>query len=262
MFINVLVLAWLAFELALWPWAVGAIALSHLSLCLSVLLPRASLLGPNLTRLPQAAVARREVALTFDDGPDPEITPRILDLLEARGMRASFFCIAERALAWPELMREIVRRGHQVENHSFDHHPGFSFYPYGRLGREVDAAQSALAQLTERAPRFFRAPAGFRSPMLDPVLARRGLRYVSWTRRGYDAVSREPARVLQRLERGLAAGDILLLHDGSAARTAAGVPVVLEVLPPLLERLRALGLTSVPLGVACGDTLLEEKRAS
>jgi peptidoglycan/xylan/chitin deacetylase (PgdA/CDA1 family) len=244
----------LLLELSWWPWVLGVLAANHLLLSLAVLFPRAAVLGPNLTRLPAAAAARGEVALTFDDGPDPAITPRVLDLLDQYGMRASFFLIAENALAHPELTREIVRRGHQVENHSFHHHATFSLYGYARLGREVDAAQQTLAHLTERAPRFFRAPAGFRNPFLDPVLARRGLRYVSWTRRGFDAVASDPRSVLARLRRGLAAGDILLLHDGSRARTAQGEPVALAVLPLLLEALRAAGLKSVPLASACQET--------
>jgi len=240
----------LLFEFGWWPWVLGAVAMSHLALCFAVLWPRATWLGPNLTRLPAAAAARGEMALTFDDGPDPEVTPQVLDLLDAHGMRASFFCIAEKAEAHPDLLREILRRGHQIENHSYHHHAGFSFYGYFRLGREVDAAQAVLAGIGGRAPQFFRAPAGFRSPFLDPVLAHRGLRYVSWTRRGYDAVKRDPARILGRLTHRLAAGDILLLHDGAGARTDAGVPVVLAVLPALLEQLRARGLKSVPLAMA------------
>ena len=251
--LHVVCAAVLVIDVAAWPWLLGLVAASHLLLGLAVLFPRAPFLGTNLTRLPAAAAARGEVALTFDDGPDPAVTPRVLDLLEQYGMRASFFLIAEKALAHPDLVREILRRGHQIENHSFHHQASFSVHGYRRLAREVDAAQQALGSLSERAPRFFRAPAGFRSPMLDPVLARRGLRYVSWTRRGFDAVERDPAKVLARLMHRLAAGDVLLMHDGNPARTEAGEPVVLVVLPALLEALRARGLVSVALGSAFAD---------
>lgn len=237
-----------------WSWLLGAVAASHLLLSLAVLFPRASLLGANLTRLPPQSAARGEIALTFDDGPDAAITPRVLDLLDEYGMQATFFVIGENALAHPELTREIARRGHQVENHSFHHHAHFSVYGYRRLGREIDAAQQALAQLTGRAPRFFRAPAGFRSPLLDPILARRGLRYISWTRRGFDAVGTDAARVLARLTRNLRGGDVLLLHDGSEARTAQGEPLVLAALPGLLEKLRERGLRSVRLDTAIPDS--------
>ncbi len=78
---------------AAWPWALGTLGLNHLALTAAGLLPRSSVLGPNLTRLPPAAAGRGEIALTIDDGPDPEVTPRFLDLLDAAGVRASFFCI-------------------------------------------------------------------------------------------------------------------------------------------------------------------------
>lgn len=97
---------------------------------------------------------------------------------------------------------------------------------------------------------LFRAPAGLRSPLLDPVLARLGLRLVAWTRRGFDTRSADPATVSRRLMTGLQAGDILLLHDGSSARSPAGVPVIVAVLPALLEAVAAAGLRLVTLADA------------
>ena len=209
------------------------------------------MLGANIVRLPAAAAARREVCLTFDDGPDPVLTPHVLELLERHGARASFFCIGEKAAAYPHLVEEIARRGHSVENHSLRHSPAFAFYGPLRLRREISTAQLAISQITGRRPEFFRAPAGFRSMLLDPVLARCGLRYVSWTRRGLDGVDGDPDRVLSRLADGLSAGDILLLHDGARART--GNPALLTVLPRLLNELSARGLASVSLPEAFHD---------
>jgi peptidoglycan/xylan/chitin deacetylase (PgdA/CDA1 family) len=233
-----------------WPWALAAIAVNQVLLTALGLWPRSRLLGPNLTRLPAAAAARGEVALTFDDGPDPGLTPRVLDLLEAHGVRATFFCIAEKAARHPDLTREIVRRGHAVENHSNAHEHTFAFLMLGGLRRDLAAAQATLAGLTGRAPRFFRPPMGFRNPLLDPVLHETGLALVSWTRRGYDTRRGNPARVARELERGLAAGDILMLHDGYAATSPSGTPVVLEVLPRLIERLHRQGLKPVTLSQA------------
>lgn len=237
----------LAIQPALWVWVVTALVANHLFLVGAAFWPRGAMLGPNITRLPAAAIARGEIVLTFDDGPDPEITPQVLDLLDRHRMKASFFCIGEKAAACPEIVKDIARRGHSVENHSFRHSYAFAFFGLSRLGREVDAAQSIIGRIAGRTPGFFRAPAGFRNPFLDPVLARRGLRYVSWTRRGYDTVRRDPRVVFDKLTRGLAAGDVLLLHDGNAARTAQGQPVVLAVLPMLLDRLAGDRLTSVAL---------------
>jgi peptidoglycan/xylan/chitin deacetylase (PgdA/CDA1 family) len=137
-----------------------------------------------------------------------------------------------------------------VENHSLRHRHDFSLLgPRGYL-REIGAAQEALAAAAGSAPRFFRAPAGLRNPFLEPALARLGLELVSWTRRGFDTASADPATVRARLVRGLAAGDILLLHDGHAARGRDGFASVLAVLPRLLEDLSAAGLRPVTLRAA------------
>jgi peptidoglycan/xylan/chitin deacetylase (PgdA/CDA1 family) len=232
---------------AQWPWALAAVVANHAVLTAVGLWPRSSALGENLVRLPAAAGARREVALTIDDGPDPEVTPAVLDLLDAAGARGTFFCIAERAARHPALVREIVRRGHSVQNHSHVHRHDFSLLGPCGFAREIGAAQDVLGELAGERPRFFRAPAGLRNPFLAPVLHRLGLTLASWTRRGFDTRERDPQRVLQRLTRGLAAGDILLLHDGHCARDAQGRPVVLSVLPALLAELRRLQLVPVTL---------------
>ncbi len=90
-----------------WPWAAGALLANHAVLTGAGLWPRSDWLGPNVTRLPAAAAARGEIAITLDDGPDPEVTPAVLDQLDAAGARATFFCIARRAQAHPALLREI-----------------------------------------------------------------------------------------------------------------------------------------------------------
>lgn len=234
-------------ELELWAWALGAVVANHALLTLLGLWPRSRLLGPNIVRLPPASIARNEIALTFDDGPSPELTPRVLDILDAFGARATFFFIAEKAARHPDLAREVVRRGHAIENHSNAHEHTFAFLFLAGLRRDLCAAQSTILALTGSAPRFFRPPMGFRNPLLDPVLHDAGLRLVSWTRRGYDTNPRHVRQVAERLEKGLAAGDILLLHDGHSAETPEGKPVVLEVLPRLLDTLQRRGLKPVTL---------------
>ena len=235
-------------EAQLWPWALGAVAVNHALLTAAGLWPRSRLLGPNWTRLPAAAGAGgARIALTLDDGPDPQITPRVLELLARHGARATFFCIGERVGAHRALARELIAAGHAIENHSQRHVAHFSLLGPRRLRAEIEGAQETIAGATGEAPRFFRAPAGLRSPFLDPILQRLGLQLASWTRRGFDTVERRSERVLGALTRDLADGDILLLHDGHAARTRAGAPVVLEVLPRLLAALAAANLTPVTL---------------
>jgi len=248
---------------ALWPWALGAVALNHGVISVTGLMPRSTWLGENMRRLPASSAARSEVSITIDDGPDPAVTPAVLDLLDAHGARATFFCIGQRAAAHPALTREIVRRGHSVQNHTRRHSHTFALLGPRSLAAEIAGAQAALSDLTGTPPAFFRAPAGMRSPLLAPVLQRLELQLVSWTRRGYDTVQRQPVRVLERLTRGLAGGDILLLHDGHCARTPEGQPVVLGVLPALLGSLRAHGLQAVTLdhAVPAGAAPATDRRA-
>jgi peptidoglycan/xylan/chitin deacetylase (PgdA/CDA1 family) len=226
----------------LWPWTLGTMIAVHLVLFLICLIPRSGLFGPNMTRL-DLEPGDPSVGLSFDDGPDPAVTPAVLEILERYGARASFFCIGERAEAHPELIRQIVDQGHRVENHTFRHVHGFAFLGPWSMGREIDRAQASLGRLAGRPPAYFRAPGGFRNPLLNGVLVSRGLKLVSWTRRGFDTFAKDPDRVVERLTRDLAAGDVLLLHDGSARRRRGGPSIVLSALPRLLDALKQRQLT-------------------
>jgi peptidoglycan-N-acetylglucosamine deacetylase len=231
-------------------WALAAVLANHAALTAAGLWPRSAWLGPNVRRLPAASAARGEIAITIDDGPDAEVTPAVLDQLAQHGACATFFCIAEHARAQPALLRRIVQAGHSVQNHSRFHRHHFSLLGPAGLQREIAEAQHIIADITGVLPICFRAPAGLRNPLLDPVLHRLNLHLVSWTRRGFDTRQRSAQRVLQRLSHHLAAGDILLLHDGHAQRTTDGGAVVLQVLPQLLAQCQAVGLVPVSLAQA------------
>jgi peptidoglycan-N-acetylglucosamine deacetylase len=231
----------------LWPWALGAVAANHAGLTAVGLWPRSRLLGPNITRLPAALAAANKIALTFDDGPNPAITPWVLDELDKHDAKATFFCVGEHVRAHPELTREIVKRGHVIENHSNLHSHAFSTFGLKRLRLDIEAAQATIAEHTGRKPLLFRAPAGLRSPLLEPVLARCGLQLTSWTRRGFDTVERDAEKVFHRLDKRLGAGDILLLHDGASAAHFNNRPIIFDVLPRLLARFDALGLRAIPI---------------
>jgi len=230
-----------------WKTIAGLLFADHVALAAASLWPKGQLVGANLLRLPESAARRNEIALTFDDGPDPVVTPRVLDLLDGAGARATFFCIGRRVAAHPEIAAEIVLRGHRIENHTQTHPNLFACYPAPALRREIEGAQDAIERAAGRRPRLFRAPAGLRNPLLDWVLHGSGLRLVAWTRRGFDSLESSPSAIARRLIRGLAPGDILLLHDGSTVRGGGGNPVVLEVLPRVLDAMTAQGLESVPI---------------
>ena len=182
--LHLVALAGFLFAGAYWPGWLGLLVAAHAFITIAGLLPRSTVLGPNLVHLPAAAVARGEVALTIDDGPDPEVTPQVLAQLADANVKATFFCIGWRARQHPELLHAIVAAGHQVENHGDSHSKVFSLFGPKRMAADIRAANATLADISGRVPRFFRATAGLRNPFLDPVLHRLDMRLASWTRRG------------------------------------------------------------------------------
>ncbi|MDH5831510.1 polysaccharide deacetylase family protein [Luteimonas sp. M1R5S18] len=223
--------AWLWWR---WGWPVGlpAMLATHAVAWWGVLAPNAALYGPVLSRLP---IADRDVWLTIDDGPSDQ-TAAILDLLDAHDARATFFLVGERARARPDLVREIARRGHGIANHSATH-PQARFWALGprRMRAEIEGAQHELRNITGSAPRWFRAVVGHANPFVSAPLRDARLARVGWSARGFDAVERDVARVVARIERDLAPGAIVLLHEGAPHGRSV------EMIAAVLGRLEALG---------------------
>lgn len=208
-----------------WAWGLAALAGLHLAFVWGTLRPGSRLFGPVLRRLPAGPP---EVWLTIDDGPSDD-TAAILDLLDAHAARATFFLVGARAEARPALAREIAARGHDIGNHSHTH-PQARFWALGpgAMRGEILECQTALASITGRAPRWFRAVVGHANPFVHAPLREAGLSRVAWSARGYDAVESDPARITQRIARDLAPGAIVLLHEG--APHGRSVEVIAEVL--------------------------------
>jgi peptidoglycan/xylan/chitin deacetylase (PgdA/CDA1 family) len=178
---------------------------------------------------------RPEIWLTIDDGPDGEDTPRILDLLDRHQARATFFLIGGRAAGHPELVAEILRRGHQVGHHTHTHPVG-SFWcaTPARLRAELDEGLLVLRRPGAN-PRWFRAPVGIKNLFLANALRQRGLACVGWTVRSLDTVSRDPMRVADRVDRLARPGSIVLMHEGPSLNRSVRV----RALEIILERLSA-----------------------
>ncbi len=192
-----------------------------------------------------------QLALTFDDGPDPEVTPRVLELLAAAGQRATFFAIGERVARHPELARRIVEEGHELANHSFGHAWHLGLWPWRAVAAELERASRTLAEASGHAPRFFRPPAAVLTPRIAAGARRAGLTLVGYSLRSLDGSAVVPAdHVMRRLRRGLSEGAILVLHD---ARVDGRAPASLGLLPELLEELRRRGLRSVTLSALLAD---------
>lgn len=217
-------------------WAIaGCAAVSGLCLW-AVLHPGCQWLGPVIRRMPD-----RRILVTIDDGPDPEDTPVLLDLLDRHGVKAVFFMIGEKVAAHPELAREVIRRGHEIGNHTMTH-PQATFWCAGpsRTRREIERCQKVIEETTGVAPRWFRAPVGHRNWFTHPVAKPLGLQVMAWNRRGYDAVETDAAKVLQRLLTNLGPGDILLTHEST--------PIAARVLEGVLERMSTQGQVSTAPG--------------
>jgi peptidoglycan-N-acetylglucosamine deacetylase len=238
---------------ASWPLAVGAVVANHAGLTAAGLWPRSRLLGPNIRRLNKTASDSNKIALTFDDGPNPQITPWVLDVLDRYNIKATFFCIGQSVAKHGGLARQIVARGHVIENHSQHHAHAFSTFGLSKLKVEIETAQKTISDTTGVTPSLFRAPAGLRSPLLEPVLAPMGLRLVSWTHRGFDTVEKSSDKVFLRLTKSLRAGDILLLHDGNPgysggrSHAAPGKSHIETLLVRLLATFEELNLHSTAL---------------
>lgn len=219
-------------------WRIGLpmLLLSHLGILWGTLWPQSRLYSPVLTHLP---VDGKHVWLTIDDGPSSD-TMAILDLMEAHAAKATFFVVGDRAAQRPEAIREIVRRGHTLGNHSASH-PSAWFWALGprRMRDEIARCQEVLQQITGTAPRWFRAVVGMSNPFVSMSLARHGLARVAWSARGFDAVVTDAESVVARIERSLKPGAIVLLHEG--ARHGRNV----ETIALLLQRLDGLGYRTV-----------------
>ncbi len=176
---------------------------------------------------------RREVWLTIDDGPDPEDTPRLLDLLDRHGAKATFFVIGERAARHPELVREIARRGHEVAHHSHTHPLGtFWCASPRRLAAELDRGLGAL-RAVGATPRWFRPPVGIKHLLLAPALAARDLRCVGWTVRSGDCHATSAEAMAASVAARVRPGAIVLLHEGRGVPTGVRVAGIAHLLDSL-----------------------------
>ena len=219
-----------------WQLGLPAMLASHALVLWGTLVPDSRLFSPVLRRLP---IDDLRVWLTIDDGPSDD-TLDLLDLLDAHAAKATFFVVGDRAQTRPDLLREIVQRGHGLGNHSATH-PQAWFWALSprRMREEVSRAQARLRELSGVTPRWFRAVVGMANPFVAAVLRDEGLARVAWSARGFDAVSADPRRVVARIERQLQPGAIVLLHEG--AKHGRNV----ETLALLLQRLDALGYRCV-----------------
>jgi peptidoglycan/xylan/chitin deacetylase (PgdA/CDA1 family) len=205
--------------------------------------PSAELFGPTLRNTARA----KTLALTFDDGPNPAVTPRLLDLFDRYSVRATFFLIGKFARTCPDLVREMSARGHLLGNHT-DTHANLIFQSRTGIREELQRCQEAVSAATNAVlPRWMRPPYGYRSPMLDGEVRRAGMRgIVMWSRACWDWKPQPPERLIARLARvarpDKLCGDIVVMHDGDHRALGGDRHHVVAALEHWLPRWRDAGL--------------------
>ena len=212
----------LATEISAGLSAAAGLALAAGGCAYAAMWPASQLFGSTLIAPPRPG----ELALTFDDGPNPVWTPRLLDLLASHDVRATFFLVGSRAQAQPALVRQIVAAGHLIGNHSWSH-PNLALSSARRISEELSRTNQILAQIAGAPPRYFRPPFGARRPEVLRAARRLGMIPVLWNAMTSDWKNPSADSIASRLthkidslaRRGHAAN--IVLHDGSHADPAA-----------------------------------------
>lgn len=195
------------------------------------------LFGPTLGRI---SGDRKVVALTFDDGPNPDATPLILDTLAEKGVRATFFVLGSHAERWPELVRRMSQEGHQLGNHGYFHRK-LQFRSPFYVSRDIRLGIRAIKRAGAPAPRYFRAPHGFRSPWTTPIARAYGERTVGWSLGVWDSDRPGVDEIVRRTLEGVSPGSIVLLHDGDGYNPDGDRMQTAAALPHIIDRLKEQG---------------------
>lgn len=192
------------------------------------------------------AAAGRAIALSFDDGPAPDFTPRVLDILKQHEVKAAFFVIGKNIAGREALVQRIVAEGHILGNHSFSHSPWFDLFPAKRILAELRQTDRSIAALHGRLPRFFRPPYGVINPNVRTAVRQSGHAVIGWNIRSYDTMINDKQTLMRRLLRLLKPGAVVLLHDHGKQ--------TLECLPEFIRTVRERGYRILPL-----DQLINEE---
>jgi peptidoglycan-N-acetylglucosamine deacetylase len=194
-------------------------------------------------RIP-CTLARDDVHVTFDDGPHPEGTPRVLDILDEAGVRATFFLVGERVRAAPEVAAEIARRGHGIAVHGDRHRTLLRLTP-AQIARDLDLAIATIAAATGTTPALHRAPYGIYAWQALRAVRARGLQPLLWSKWGHDWRARTtPGKIAQEATERLGPGDVILLHDGDDYSASGSWRNTVAALPEILTACSTAARTS------------------
>jgi peptidoglycan-N-acetylglucosamine deacetylase len=214
------------------------------ALALGVYYPNSWLFGRVIGRGPRAGT---RVYLTFDDGPNPTATDRILETLAAQGVPAAFFMVGAHVQCHPDIARRVVAAGHEIGNHT-QHHVKLHVRGPRRIRRELEEAHGAITTLARTTPRAFRAPHGYRNPFVAPLAHRLGYRVVGWTFGVWDSARPGAEEIRGRVRARLRPGAIVLLHDGDGYNPGGDRSQTAAALPGIIQDARDAGYSLRPLG--------------
>ncbi len=158
---------------------------------------------------------KNTIAITFDDGPNPEFTPKALELLQKYNAKATFFCIGKNVEKHPEIIQKIIAKGHQIGNHSYAHSNNYGFLSTKKIIADISKAQERIKKVTKTENLLFRPPFGVTNPNIAKAIKIVQLQPIGWSIRSYDTIAKEPKKVLKKIISKLKKGDIILLHDTS-----------------------------------------------
>ena len=179
----------------------------------------------------KSSTSERKVAITFDDGPHPEFTPKVLQLLKLYNAKATFFCIGKHIESYPNIVKQIHLEKHKLANHSYSHATNFGFFRKNRIVEELKKTDALLEQITGMKNTWFRPPYGVTNPSIARALRDTNHTVIGWNARSYDTVLKNPTRVLNRLQKKIQPGSIILLHD-----THSRCPEIVEHLLQFLKK--------------------------
>lgn len=160
------------------------------------------------------------IAITFDDGPNPQFTPQVLALLKKYRAQATFFLIGKNVEKHPEIAKQIVNEGHTIGNHTYSHSGKIGFFSTKKLVEEIEKTDQIFQKFIEKTPLLFRPPFGVTNPNINKALQKTGHTSIGWSKRSFDTTRISEERIFDRVTDKLQKGDVILLHDQSQKTVA------------------------------------------
>src|SRR5690606_12230712 len=161
------------------------------------------------------SISKNQVAITFDDGPNPEFTPQVLELLKKHQTKATFFCIGIQVDSHPELFKRILNDGHTVGNHTYSHDNMFGFFSTEKVISELKQTNKIVLEQTGLKLNLYRPAFGVTNPRIKKALKATKLHAIGWNKRSLDTTGLSKETILKRASKDLKKGDVILLHDSS-----------------------------------------------